>query len=170
MQFTYFTKPQPRNGELAVALVLRAHNACALTCWRQGNSRWSYEVGWPDWMLSAGLLIGLAGAALTLREVKRKLWPAHEQPQPRSARYVEGIGVLVSQAVIFGGMATMQFGTIAEHISNNSRPANLGLSLIGSAAIVLLFGFQLGRLAMRWQVQRLLAELDAESGGIPLRA
>ena len=121
-------------------------------------------MGWPDLMLWAGVIIGLAGAALMLLEAKRKLWPARELPQPKSARYVEGIGVLASQAVIFGGMATMQFGTIAGHISDNTRPANLGLSFIGGVAVVLLFGFQLGRLAMRWQLQRLLTELDAESG------
>lgn len=122
-------------------------------------------MGWPDLMLSAGLIIGLAGATLMLREAKRKLWPARELPQPKSARYVEGIGVLASQAVVFGGMATMQFGSIAGHISDNTRPANLGLSFVGGVAVVLLFGFQLGRLAMRWQLQRLLTELDAESGG-----
>jgi hypothetical protein len=125
---------------------------------------------WPDWMLSAGLLIVLAGAALTLREVKRKLRSTHEQPQPRSARYVEGIGVLVSQAVVFGGMAMIQLGHIAGHISGNTPPANLGLFFMGSAAIVFLFAFQLGRLAMRWQVQRLLTEFDTDGGEATLRA
>ena len=57
------------------------------------------------------------------REAKRRLWRARELPQPRSARYVEGVGVLISQAMIFGGMATMQVGSIAGHISDNIRPA-----------------------------------------------
>jgi hypothetical protein len=106
-------------------------------------------MGWPDWLLSAGLLVGVAGAALTFREVQRRLWPAREPPQPKSARYVEGVGVLVSQAMIFGGMALIQFGSVAGHINDNTRPANLGLSFVGSAAVVLLFGVQLGRLALR---------------------
>jgi hypothetical protein len=37
-------------------------------------------------------------------------------------------------------------------------------------AVVVLFSFQLGRLAMRWQVQRLLNELETDSGEIELRA
>jgi hypothetical protein len=41
-------------------------------------------------------------------------------------------------------------------------PSHLRLSLFGGMGILLLFGFQLGRLFMRWQVQRLLTELDAE--------
>ena len=44
------------------------------------------------------------------------------------------------------------------------------LSFIGGVAVVVLFGFQLGRLAMRWQVQRLLNELETDSGEIELRA
>ena len=111
---------------------------------------------WPDWTISAGLLTGFAGAALTVREVARRLWQAGEQPQPRSARYIEGIAVLLSQALVLGGMALIQFGNLAGHISNNTRPAHLWLSFISGAGIVLLFGFALGRLAMRWQVQRLL--------------
>ena len=127
-------------------------------------------MGWPDWLLSAGLLIGLMGAGLTLREVWRRRGQAREPPQPRSARYVEGIGVLVSQVVVFGGMALIQFGNIAGHMIDNTRPEHLGLSFAGSVAIVLLFGFQLGRLVMRWQVQRLLTELDTESDEAALRA
>ena len=44
------------------------------------------------------------------------------------------------------------------------------LSFIGGVAVVLLFGFQLGRLAMRWQVQRLLNEFETDGGEIELRA
>jgi len=126
-------------------------------------------LGWPDWILFAGLLVGLAGAALMFREVKRRFWAGQNRPQPRSARYVEGIGVLVSQAMIFGAMATMQFGSIAGHISDHTPPANLKLSLLGGVSVVLLFGFQVGRLAMRWQVHRLLAEFDEQSGEFKFR-
>jgi hypothetical protein len=42
-------------------------------------------MNWPDWMLSAGLLIGLVGAALALRQVKRKLWPARASHVERLA-------------------------------------------------------------------------------------
>ena len=115
----------------------------------------------PDWIMSAGLLAGFAGTVLTVREVRR-LRRAGEQPQPRSARYLEGIAVLVSQALILGGIALIQFGNVAGHISDNTRPAHVWLSFVSGAGIVLLFGFQLGRLVMRWQMNRLLTELDME--------
>jgi hypothetical protein len=44
------------------------------------------------------------------------------------------------------------------------------LPFIGGVAVVVLFSFQLGRLAMRWQVQRLLNEFETDSGEIELRA
>jgi hypothetical protein len=44
------------------------------------------------------------------------------------------------------------------------------LSFIGGVAVVVVFGFRLGRLAMRWQAQRLLNELETDSGEIELRA
>jgi hypothetical protein len=120
------------------------------------------EMGWPDLLLFGGLIVGLVGAALSVRELKGRFWPTHEGPVPRSARYLEGIGVLVSQAMIFGGLAMLQFGSIATHISDNKRPADLGLSFAGAASAAFLLGASLGRLAMRWQVQRLLNELDTE--------
>jgi hypothetical protein len=127
-------------------------------------------MGLADLTVLAGLLIVLAGVVLTLRQVGRRLWWAREQPRRRSASYVEGIGVVASQAVLFGGMAVMLFGNIAGHISDKTMPTNLRLSLLSGTAVLLLFGVQLGRLLMRWQVRRLLAELDTENGEVTPRS
>jgi hypothetical protein len=116
-------------------------------------------VGWADLTLDAGLLIGLAGVVLIVRQVARRL---REPTQEGTARYVEGIGDLASLTVLFGGWVVMLFGSFAEHVSDEMLPSHLRLSLFGGMGILLLFGFQLGRLFMRWQVQRLLTELDAE--------
>ncbi len=127
-------------------------------------------MNWPDLTIFAGVFICLAGGVLTLREVGRRQWWAREQPRRRSANYVEGVGVVASQAVLFGGMPVTWFGNIAGHIINKTPPANLWLSLLSGAAVFLVFGVQLGRLAMRWQVRRLLVELDTESGEIRSRS
>jgi hypothetical protein len=122
-----------------------------------------------DWTIGAGFLICLAGAVLTIRQVGRRLWWAREQPRQRSAKYVEGIADVTSQAVLWGGMTMTQFGNIAGHINDKTPLANPWLSPISGAAVLLVFGVQLGRLLMRWQVQRLLADLDMASGEIPPR-
>src|SRR5258708_40287116 len=127
-------------------------------------------MGWADLTLLAGVFICLAGLVLMLRQAGRGVWWAREQPRQTSARHVEGIGVFVNQTVFFGGMALTMFGNIARHISDRTLPAKLWLSLLSGAAVLLAFGVQLGRLLIRWQVQRLLAELDAESVEITPRS
>jgi protein-S-isoprenylcysteine O-methyltransferase Ste14 len=114
---------------------------------------------WTDVTLIAGIFMCLAGLVLTVRQASRR----REQARRRSASYVERIGDLASQAVVFGGVALVQFGNVAKHVSERTLPANLWLSLASSTSVLLVFGVLLGRLHMRWQLRRLLAVLDTES-------
>lgn len=118
---------------------------------------------WTELTLAAGLVLGLAGIVLTVRQVSRRNWGARQSDRPRTAWYVEGIGDLAIQALLVGALALMQFSNVAGHIAERTLPANLWLSFVSSAMILILFGVLLGRLLMRWQLRRLLAEIDAES-------
>lgn len=120
-------------------------------------------MGWPELMIFGGVFTGLAGLVLTIHQVLRRQ-SGREQPRPRSAHYVEEIGVLVCQTLVFGGMALTTLGNIAAHIRDKTLPTNLWLSFLGGMGALLLFGVQSGRLLMRWQVGRLLAEFDAGNG------
>ncbi|HEY1630760.1 MAG TPA: hypothetical protein VGF56_05560 [Rhizomicrobium sp.] len=102
----------------------------------------------------AGLPVTVAGAVLTVRQVARRM---RETIRERSARQVEEIADVASQAILFGGVATVLFGNIAQHIGDRRPPSVPWLSLISMTSIVLVFGVQLGRLLMRWQMRRVLA-------------
>lgn len=117
--------------------------------------------------LDAGLLIGLAGIALAVRQVRRRL---RESVSARLARKVEEIADIGCVTVIFGAMVVMQFGSIALHISDQTPPSVPWFTLLSSLSIVLLFGFSLGRLVMRWQVRRLLTPPAIENGELTSRA
>jgi hypothetical protein len=112
--------------------------------------------------LTAGLIVVLAGIVLMVRQVGRRRWWTRPPARPRSARYVEGVGDLASQAVVFGGGVLIQFGTVAGHISEKTLPANLWLSLVGTTIWFVMFGVVVGRLLMRWQLRSLVAAIDSE--------
>jgi hypothetical protein len=112
--------------------------------------------------LTTGLIVVLAGIVLMVRQVGRRHWWTRPPARLRSARYVEGIGDLASQTVVFGGGALIQFSTLARHISEKTLPANLWLSLVGTTIWFVMFGVVAGRLLMRWQLRSLLAAIDAE--------
>jgi hypothetical protein len=118
---------------------------------------------WTDLTLLGGLLFGLAGIVLTVRQAGRRWWWAREQPA-RSTIRLEGIAELAGPTAIFGGLAMMQLGNVAEHVSKRTLPPDPWLSLASGVAVLLVFGVQLGRLLMRWQLRRLGAVLDTESG------
>jgi hypothetical protein len=120
-----------------------------------------------DVAILAGLLAALAGAALTVRQAGRRL---REPARERAARKVEEIADIASQAVLFGGIALVMFGNAAQHMSGNTPPAVPWLSLTSSTAIVLIFGFHLGRLVMRWQVRNLVDEPGVEKGEAAARS
>ncbi len=118
---------------------------------------------WTDLtLLNAGIIMCLAGIVLMVRQVGRRHWWTGQPARLRSARYVEAIGDLASQAVVFGGVALIQFGNVAEHIREKTLPANLWLSVVGSTLWFVMFGVVVGRLLMRWQLRSLLAAIDAE--------
>jgi hypothetical protein len=117
---------------------------------------------WTDTTLDAGLIMGLVGLILTVRQVGRRHWSIHQPARLRSARFVEGVGDLASQAVVFGGLAVIQFGNVAGHISEKTLPANLWQSLIASTIVFVLFGVLVGRMLMRWRLRSLLAAIDAK--------
>ena len=119
-------------------------------------------MSWADLMLTAGLVVGLAGIVLLIRQVGRRRSWTRASSRPRSAWYVEGVGDLACQALLVGGLVLMQLGTLARHIVERTLPTNLGLSVVASTAILVLFGIAVGRLSMRWQLRSLLAEIDAE--------
>jgi len=119
------------------------------------------ELQWTDTTLDAGLIVVLAGIVLMVRQVGRRHW-TRQPARLRSARYVEGVGDLASQAVVFGGGVLIQFGTIARHISEKTLPGNLWLSLVGTTIWFVMFGVVVGRLLMRWQLRSVLAAIDAE--------
>jgi hypothetical protein len=125
-------------------------------------------MGLTDVTLNLGLLIGLVGVVLTLRHVGRRLSWTREHAN--STRRIESIGELTSIAALFGGMAVMQLGTIAEHVSQRTLPPSPWLSLFSSTVVLLLFGLSLGRLFTRWQLHRLRAVLDTESGEVTTRS
>jgi hypothetical protein len=122
------------------------------------------ELRWIELVtVIAGVILCLAGLVLTIRRLGRRHGLIHQQACPRSARYVEAVGDLASQAVVFGGVALIQFGNVAQHISEWTVPANLWLSFVSSTMVFVLFGVVLGRLHMRWQLRGFLSELDMES-------
>jgi hypothetical protein len=112
--------------------------------------------------LNAGLIMGLAGIVLMVRQVGRRHWWTGQAARLRSARYVEGIGDLASQAVLFGSVALIQFGNVADHMREKTLPASLWLSFVGSTIWFVMFGVAVGRVLMRWQLRSLLAAIDAE--------
>jgi hypothetical protein len=80
------------------------------------------------------------------------------------------VGEIATQAATFGGMVLVQVGDIAKRMNEGAFPHDAGLILAGSAAGLLVFGVHLGRLLMRWQLCRLQATIDGESGLITARA
>jgi hypothetical protein len=72
-----------------------------------------------------------------------------------------------SLAALFGGIALMQLSDAAEHISDKTLPADLWLALVSGALVLVVFGGQLGRLAMRLEMQRLRAAPDKQSNETP---
>jgi hypothetical protein len=124
---------------------------------------------WTDLTLFGGLVICLAGVVMTVRQAGRR-WRAREQPRGRSTSYLEGIDDLSGPTTVFGGIAMMQLGSLAEHLHEGTLPPNLRLSLLSSAVVLLVLGIHLGRLLMRWQLRRLLAGLDSGSNEITPRS
>jgi hypothetical protein len=116
---------------------------------------------WTDLTLFGGLVIGLAGVVLTVRQAGRRWW-ARAQPRRRSTSHLEEIADLAGPTTIFGGITMMQLGNVIEHV--RTLPPNVRFSLLAGAVVLLVLGLHLGRLVMRWQLRRLLAALDAESG------
>jgi hypothetical protein len=125
-------------------------------------------MGWTDLALLGGLCLCLAGVVLTLRQLGR--WWTREQPRGMSRRRLEGVADLAGPTALFGGIAMMQFGNVAEHVSERTLPADLWFSLLSGAAVLLVFGVHLGRLMMRWQLRRLGAVVDTESGEVTSRS
>jgi hypothetical protein len=115
---------------------------------------------WTDLTLIAGLLICLTGFVLMLRQAGQ--W-ARERAREKSTGHLGVFGDAVSLAALFGGIALMQLGNVAEHISDQTLPADLWLSLVSGSLVLVVFGAQLGRLAMRLEMRRLGAARDPQS-------
>lgn len=103
-------------------------------------------------ILTAGLLIGLCGAVLTVRQVGRRM---REFSRQHYMRQVEEMADLACQVLLFGGMALLQIGSVIDHMSRNATSIPW-FTVLSGMGMVLLFGFQLGRLFMRWQVRKIL--------------
>jgi uncharacterized membrane protein YdcZ (DUF606 family) len=112
---------------------------------------------WAEMTLFTLLSCIFVGGVLMVRAAAR----ARKRAREGTPTYVEGIGFLAGQAVVFGGIAVAPFGNFAERASDGKLPANLWPSLLGGALGFLAFGITLGRLLMRRQMQRLLAERSA---------
>jgi hypothetical protein len=112
--------------------------------------------------LLAGLLICLGGVVLMVRQARRQRSWSREQPPGRTR--LEGIHDLSGTAMIAGGISIMHLSSVAEHVNERTLPAHPWLSFFSGTIVLLAFGIQMGRLLMRWQLSRLQAVLDTESG------
>jgi hypothetical protein len=110
---------------------------------------------WTDLTLIAGFVICLTGFLTMLRQ-------AGHWARVRSAGHRQGSGDAAGLAALFGGIALMQLADAAEHIGNNTLPGNLWLSLLSGALVLVVFGAQLGRLAVRLQMRRQAARDPSE--------
>lgn len=120
-------------------------------------------MSWPEVTIYAGLLIGLVGCVSIAYQVYRR-WSPRAQGRRWGVSRLEAIGELASQAACLGGIATLQFGNVAQHVTEGTAPAHLWLSIVSVAAAFTMFGIALGRLHMRWQLWSLRAVLDTKSG------
>jgi hypothetical protein len=121
---------------------------------------WRSAMRWTDLTLIAGLLVCVTGLVLMLRQAGR--WA-----RERSTGHLDVFGDAASLAALFGGIAVMQLGDVAEHISDNTLPADLWLSLVSGSLVLVVFGAQLGRLAVRLEMRRLQAARDTQSNQAP---
>lgn len=124
---------------------------------------------WTDVTITAGLLLGLVGCVLVVYHARRRWWPSGRIRDSSLSR-IESIAELASQSACFGGIAIVQFGNVAEHLSEGTIPVHLWPSVVSIAAGFLLFGISLGRLHVRWQLRLLRAVLDTESGKLMPRS
>ena len=125
---------------------------------------------WTDVTSWTGFLVVLVGIAMTIFLIVRRLRWMRNRPPGTSARRLEGSLEIAAQAVLFGGMALMNFGSFAGHVTAGALPRHLWLTLAGGAAMLVLFGVHLGRLLMRWQLRQLGDTLDTRSGEFATRA
>ena len=115
---------------------------------------------WTELTLLIGLLICIAAPILLVR---RRLSWVREHPGQFSKR-LESLDEIAIQALPFGGILLMQFANLVDHVREETLPQNIWLSIGSGALMLLVFGMQLGRLLMRWQLRRLGDLLDTKSG------
>ena len=117
---------------------------------------------WPYLAIIFGTLIGLGSIVLKgfLASRRQRLASA------RGTRQIEGIGEVASQAAISGSMLLVAAASFSVVATLEREAATLTFSIICAVILVLLFGVQLGRLLMRYQLRRLRALVDTVTGEV----
>lgn len=114
---------------------------------------------------SLGILTSLSAFVLTSRFVRDRQGLARE----RGRKYFPGIGEVAAQAAFSGGILLMTAANPIALGGLGMLPAIFSLPLILVAILILLFGVQLGRLLMRYQLGRLGAAIDTTTGEVLTR-
>ncbi len=114
---------------------------------------------------SLGILTSLSAFVLTLRFVRDRQGLARE----RGRKYFPGIGEVAAQAAFSGGILLMTAANPIALGGLGMLPAIFSLPLTLVAILILLFGVQLGRLLMRYQLGRLGAAIDTTTGEVLTR-
>ena len=118
---------------------------------------------WPDILLLIGMFVCLAGAFLAVPLIRRQLGWIREHPR-RSSKRLESMSEIAIPAVPLAGILLLQFANLADHVREETLPQNIWLTIGSGSGLLLIFGMQLGRLLMRWQLQHLGGLLDTKSG------
>ena len=117
---------------------------------------------WPYLAIIFGTLIGLGSIVLKGFLASRRQRLVSE----RGTRQIEGIGEVASQAAISGSMLLVAAASFSVVATLEGEAATLTFSIICAVILVLLFGVQLGRLLMRYQLRRLRALVDTVTGEV----
>jgi hypothetical protein len=117
-------------------------------------------------MMVIGLGIALAGFTLGILHFRRVGRYAREHKVGRlTAMRALGAGLDWCNVVLWPGLALVASGQAVDQIQNHREPAVILMSLPSGVFFILICGFYLGRLHMRFERRRDAAAADAEADG-----
>lgn len=121
---------------------------------------------WRYVAFSLGSLTSLGALILTMRFARDRRRLAREEGR----KYFQGIGEIAAQAGFSGGFLLMAAANPIALGGLGMLPAIFTLPLALVAILILLFGVQLGRLLMRYQLRRLGTVVDTATGEVLTRS
>jgi hypothetical protein len=119
-------------------------------------------VRWPYVEIASSILICLGGGLLTVFLASRR----ERFDRYTGTKHVQGLGEIASQAAFSGGLLLMVVSDLGVLARVPMSSASRTVLVVSAAILVLLFGVQLGRLLMRYQLRRLHALLDTVTGEV----